>query len=107
MPDEVPPQLVIALQRIGGDDIALTGAKAANLARMMCAGMRVPRGFCITAAAYRQFMASKGGAMPAEIETHIIRAWRNLGEDKLYAVRSSATAEDSAGASSPDNTTRS
>ncbi|MDD2554485.1 MAG: phosphoenolpyruvate synthase, partial [Desulfotomaculaceae bacterium] len=87
----------------------------------------VPRGFCITTCAYKEFIAagtemdglldmlgrlqpdqldeiSKLGrrirdhlqslAIPETVKSAIIEGWQQSGEDREYAVRSSATAED-------------
>lgn len=103
------------------------GGKGANLGEMSRAGFPVPRGFCITTRAYREFIAastemdrlldlldrlqpdqldkiSKLGrrirdhlqsiAIPETVKAAIIEGWQHSGEDREYAVRSSATAED-------------
>lgn len=103
------------------------GGKGANLGEMSRAGFPVPRGFCITTHAYKEFIAastemnglldmlgrlqpdqldeiSKLGrqlrdhlqslAIPETVNSAIIEGWRQWGEDREYAVRSSATAED-------------
>jgi phosphoenolpyruvate synthase/pyruvate phosphate dikinase len=114
------------------DEIAITslpdvGGKCASLGEMSRAGFPVPKGFCITTSAYRDFIASshemdefldlldnlpldrieeirllgmqirdhlQSIAMPKEIESDIMDAWKRSGEDQSYAIRSSATAED-------------
>jgi hypothetical protein len=53
---EVP--LVIPLHRVGSNDVSLVGGKAASLAVLMRASLPVPAGFCVTAAACRQFLDS-------------------------------------------------
>jgi rifampicin phosphotransferase len=45
------------LDRVAPDEAPLVGGKALALARLVQAGLRVPRGFCITTAAYRHFVA--------------------------------------------------
>lgn len=103
------------------------GGKGANLGELSRAGFPVPRGFCITTRAYREFIAaspemdrlldsldrlqpdqldkiSKLGKqvrdhlqtlpVPAGVQAAIVGAWKKTGEEKAYAVRSSATAED-------------
>ncbi|MFC7493555.1 MULTISPECIES: phosphoenolpyruvate synthase [unclassified Nocardioides] len=61
------PELVLDLARIGRDDIALVGGKNASLGEMhqhlSAAGVRVPGGFAITAAAYRHVL-DEAGAWP-------------------------------------------
>ncbi len=101
--------------------LAAVGGKAANLCRMIRAGLPAPGGFCVTTAAYGEVAASTGidlaafdGAgvdelerlaglareafvaapMPAEIGAAIVDAYRRLGDNIPVAVRSSATAED-------------
>jgi phosphoenolpyruvate synthase/pyruvate phosphate dikinase len=41
-------------------DEGAVGGKAANVARMRRAGMQVPAGFCVTVAAYKQFLGAAG-----------------------------------------------
>ena len=56
----MPARLVLDLDSIRDGDTSLVGAKAANLARMMRAGLPVPRGFCITARALDACIAATG-----------------------------------------------
>ena len=101
------------------------GGKGANLGELTKAGFNVPTGFCITTAAYSDFIQPKQKQvsellenldaqnlvelrnvgekvrqllgslpLPENFEKPIITAWKKIGEDKTYAVRSSATAED-------------
>ncbi|MFC7615410.1 PEP/pyruvate-binding domain-containing protein [Actinokineospora soli] len=91
-------------------DVGVVGGKGANLGELMAAGFRVPDGFAVTADAFRRSADDLGpdldpermgkavlaaGAAP-EVRAAIAAAYRELGEDALVAVRSSATAEDSA-----------
>ncbi len=48
--------LVLKLDQIGWYDESLAGAKAFSLARLIQAGLAVPKGFCITTEAYRRFL---------------------------------------------------
>lgn len=107
-------------------DAALVGGKAAGLARLARAGLPIPPGFVIDAEAQRAFLRAngleaeidatsekraadeevlkllRGGRWPEELRAEIERACRALWEETggaPVAVRSSATAEDSAGAS--------
>lgn len=41
---------------IGLEDLPLVGGKGANLGKMVCAGLPVPPGFCVTTDAYNQFI---------------------------------------------------
>ncbi|MGA5758105.1 PEP/pyruvate-binding domain-containing protein [Nonomuraea bangladeshensis] len=92
-------------------DLALAGGKGASLARLARAGLPVPRGFHVTTAAYRAFVAGfrdeidprdpEGAAalfarheIPEQVAAAIREAYAGLGDDVAVAVRSSATAED-------------
>ncbi|MEV4287674.1 PEP/pyruvate-binding domain-containing protein [Nonomuraea bangladeshensis] len=92
-------------------ELALAGGKGASLARLARAGLPVPRGFHVTTAAYRAFVAGfrdeidprdpEGAAalfarheIPEQVAAAIREAYAGLGDDVAVAVRSSATAED-------------
>jgi len=47
----------MALRGIGPGSVSSVGGKAANLGRLIQAGLRVPDGFCITVAGYERFTA--------------------------------------------------
>jgi phosphohistidine swiveling domain-containing protein len=47
-------------QEIGAGDVDTVGGKGANLGEMVAAGLPVPPGFCLTAAAYRDFVQAAG-----------------------------------------------
>ncbi|HWE04072.1 MAG TPA: PEP/pyruvate-binding domain-containing protein [Tepidisphaeraceae bacterium] len=85
-------------------DNALVGGKAASLGRLVRAGFPVPDGFVLTTLAYRsaqkESIASGGNgrALPTDMAREILSAYRHIGRGPV-AVRSSATAEDMAGAS--------
>lgn len=51
---------VLPLAGAGGLSAARVGAKAATLARLRAAGLPVPDGFCLTAAAYRAHVSAAG-----------------------------------------------
>ena len=53
-----PLPLVVALDRVKAEDVPRVGGKGANLGAMLAAGLPVPRGFCITTAAFQQFVDS-------------------------------------------------
>lgn len=72
------------------------GGKAAGLSALAGHGLLVAPGFVVGAAAYRAFGHA---GMPEDVAAEIRERYRELGEDVPVAVRSSATAEDSAGAS--------
>lgn len=110
-------RFITLLQRLNHRDVAAAGGKGANLGELIQAGFPVPPGFVVTTAAYDAFVArnglgqvifealgdATGGAIirnafeaspiPAEIESAVVTAYRQLGAG-LVAIRSSATAED-------------
>ncbi len=47
-------------QDIQSTDVDLAGGKGANLGEMTQAGLPIPPGFCLVAAAYRDFINSTG-----------------------------------------------
>jgi pyruvate,water dikinase len=49
---------VLPFSEVGADSVALVGGKGANLGEMTRAGFPVPPGFCVTTAAYREFVAA-------------------------------------------------
>lgn len=120
--------LVVPLEHLGRTDVAVAGGKGANLGEMIGAGLPVPSGFVVTAAAYLDAMEAAGlrqrlidleqrssSAEPEELDRlagearsailaadlppatgrAIVDAYRLLGGPPV-AVRSSATAEDTA-----------
>ena len=123
-----PSAYVLWFNEVSKRASAWVGGKGANLGEMASAGFPVPPGFCITRGAFDLHMSTAasgtgiGGllrriedgqltaaqahaavlecAMPAEVEAQITKAYSVLGDgNALVAVRSSATAEDSADAS--------
>ncbi|HJW60160.1 MAG TPA: PEP/pyruvate-binding domain-containing protein [Actinomycetota bacterium] len=89
----------------GADAVPLVGGKAVGLGHLVRRGHRVPPGFAVTTAAYREALGA--GGRPATVGDHLaaelVAAYRRLGragdQDAPVAVRSSATAEDTAEAS--------
>jgi phosphohistidine swiveling domain-containing protein len=51
-----PPQYIVPLTQAAGREESSIGGKAAKLARLAEAGVRVPDGFCVTSAAYERFV---------------------------------------------------
>lgn len=89
----------LILPLAASQDVHLVGGKALNLARLITAGFPVPGGFVITTAAYQIARATRtADVIPADLALAITDAYRAMGEPPV-AVRSSATAEDMAGAS--------
>ena len=95
--------------------VELVGGKAASLARLTRAGLPVPPGFCLTTAACDEHLRANGltepvippatlriritaAPMPPGLAGAIRDACRRLGRG-AWAIRSSAVAEDQAGAS--------
>ena len=107
--------------------VELAGGKGASLASMTRAGLPVPEGFVVAASVLESALEAAGrrdqvlrlldsGAedaaavasvrrivldleLPDEVGREVAQAYGELGEDRLVAVRSSATAEDSEAAS--------
>lgn len=123
-----PGRFVAPLDAFGADDLARAGGKAANLGELLRAGYRVPSGFVVTTDAYAAVAehtglasqitagpqqelpgapeASAGAAIreqiteadvPEAVRAAIVEAYTAAGLGPV-AVRSSATAEDLAGA---------
>ncbi len=67
-PDGYDAPLVLAFTEICADDIAYVGGKGANLGELTGAGFNVPPGFCVTTAAFEQFM----GACPNAPELYTL-----------------------------------
>jgi rifampicin phosphotransferase len=114
-------RLVTRINAVGRDDLELAGGKGANLGELMRAGFPVPDGFIVSTEAYATVVedaslaevitaglaAGEDGAtiraafenvtIPDGLAAAIIAAYADLGRGPV-AVRSSATAEDLAGA---------
>lgn len=82
-------------QEISKDDVKDVGGKGASLGEMTQAGIPVPPGFVVTTETYKKFI---NDPIPVDVEQEILKAFDELGA-KRVAVRSSAVAEDSSGAS--------
>jgi pyruvate,water dikinase len=112
----VTPALVLDLREIDDAAAPLVGGKAASLGRLMRAGLPVPDGFCLTAAAYLAHVAPPAAPQDGPEQPHDLRrvilerpldpALRDQIDRRMaalragaVAVRSSATAEDLAHAS--------
>ncbi len=82
---------LLTLQQITSEDVIAVGGKAAHLAKMLQDGLPVPAGFAVSLDAFNQ-----DGILLESLKPEIERL---LDTYKLYAVRSSALAEDTKGAS--------
>jgi pyruvate,water dikinase len=86
---------VLDLRDIDSSMHDLVGGKAANLGELTrIDGVRVPDGFCVTTDAFRANGATVDSPIRDDVQAAIVDAVCRLGEDGVYAVRSSATAED-------------
>ncbi len=125
----VAPQSVLRFEDLTRDDVAIAGGKGANLGELLRAGIPVPPGFILTTTAYDSFvdqanLSAKLTASFVDLDIddrdsldrvataahvliteaaptcadQVLRAYAVLGEG-LVAIRSSATAEDTAEAS--------
>ncbi|MEU5962536.1 rifamycin-inactivating phosphotransferase [Micromonospora parva] len=128
--DRVP---LVDLREVDETQVPVVGGKAAHLGALARVdGIRVPPGFCVTTAAFRQVMARvpevddrlgqlsrlspddaeairtlsaairrsiEETAIPDDLAAAITGALARFGEEAAYAVRSSATAEDTPTAS--------
>lgn len=81
---------VQTLDQLSETDALNVGGKAANLAKLIQSGLPVPSGFAVSLSAF------DNGKLNDEAKGQIKELTAN---DKLYAVRSSALAEDAEGAS--------
>lgn len=72
------PSCIVPLAEAARAGDGLVGGKAARLGSLIRAGFRVPRGFCITTAAYEQFIAEAG------LSSHVAM---ELGRRPLDAMR--------------------
>src|SRR5947208_6658661 len=79
-------------EEIGPGDGDQVGGKGLSLGLLARAGLPVPPGFCVTAAAYRR---CNGTGPTPELRETVAESYRRLGAGPV-AVRSSATAEDGA-----------
>jgi rifampicin phosphotransferase len=98
-----PAGHVLWLDECGADAGPLVGGKAVGLGHLVRLGHRVPPGFAVTTAAYREARAAGGRptSVGDRLAGEIAATYRRLGgtAEVPVAVRSSATAEDTAEAS--------
>jgi pyruvate, water dikinase len=94
---------VVATETCRPEHLDSVGGKAVGLGSLLRAGQRVPASFVVTAAAYRDYLASGARGLSTPIRDAIGRSYSALGElhggELTVAVRSSATVEDSTEAS--------
>ncbi len=79
-------ELIVPLGEVDARALPLVGGKAAQLGAMLCRGLPVPEGFCVTTAAFHR-------GMDSTLAEEIVAAYEAMGRG-FVAVRSSATAED-------------
>jgi len=92
--------MMLAWAEAVGAGPAVCGGKGYNLGRLARYGFRVPDGGVLTAEAYRLAMRDGGTSLPDPVRAAVRRFLESHGLlDDALAVRSSATAEDSARAS--------
>jgi phosphoenolpyruvate synthase/pyruvate phosphate dikinase len=106
------------LDEIGAADVAVAGGKGAGLGELTrIEGVSVPAGFCVTTEAFERIVAPAVGdqlsdpdagsirrtieriPLPAALSAAVTEALARHGAQAAYAVRSSATAEDTPTAS--------
>lgn len=92
---------VVGLGECSPDVGERIGGKALGLGALLREGLPVPPGFVVTTDAYRECVATASGVakLTDDVASEIADAYRGLGDDVPVAVRSSATAEDTAEAS--------
>jgi pyruvate,water dikinase len=95
--DTLPMSDIRTFDQILPGDTEVVGGKGLSLGLMACACLPVPPGFCLTTDVYRRMRGGPLASDPA-LRTQIAEAYQRLGGGPV-AVRSSATAEDSASAS--------
>ena len=97
------PRYIVSINTTEAADLALTGGKGTNLAKLsQLANITVPEGFVITTEAYKAFIKQFAGdkntirtlVTPRAFDAELSELLTANGERGLYAVRSSATAED-------------
>ena len=65
---------VVSLETLRRDDVERGGGKGANLGELITAGLNVPPGFCVTAAAYRRALVEAGLAGAIDEALRDVRA---------------------------------
>ncbi|HSP77975.1 MAG TPA: PEP/pyruvate-binding domain-containing protein, partial [Myxococcaceae bacterium] len=121
---------VLWFEELSRKDVPVAGGKGANLGEMTRAGLPVPRGFVVTAAAFHKAMETvharlselwrriepddpdslaersaelqelvRQAELPEALRKELLEAYQKLGRERAVAVRSSATAEDTASTS--------
>lgn len=89
-------QYVKSLDDVSDDDIYLAGGKAMSLANLKRNNVPVPPGFVILSQAYRAF--GKSGEFPDHLKDQVLQYVKKF-RNALFAVRSSASLEDSSSSS--------
>lgn len=91
-------RLILRLDDPAALDAHRTGGKGASLARLLQAGFPVPEGFVVTTDAFRAIANGPEGALPVDVRSTIRASLAHYPEETAFAVRSSSTFEDLAGA---------
>src|SRR5580698_10075625 len=83
-------RIILPLDSVGLNDIALVGGKCASLGEMIRhlsgAGVNIPGGFIVTTDAYRQFLEQ------SQLETFIRNELRRIDFDKVESLRRAGSA---------------
>jgi phosphoenolpyruvate synthase/pyruvate phosphate dikinase len=108
-------RFVVDLDEVGAADVAMVGGKGAGLGELTrIEGVSVPAGFCVTTGAFERIVAPaiddqldpaairrtiEQISLPDDLAAAVTEALARHGAEAAYAVRSSATAEDTPTAS--------
>ena len=67
--------MILGFNEIGKEDVIKVGGKGANLGEMLSAGINVPKGFVITADAYKEFLRINSLKMNLQRQVRIIQSF--------------------------------
>jgi pyruvate,water dikinase len=99
----IDPAYVVATESCLPRHLGEVGGKAVGLGSLLRAGQRVAASFVVTAAAYRDYVASGARELSPAVREAVARSYSALcerrGSELTVAIRSSATVEDSTEAS--------
>ena len=99
--DHLASDVVVPLERAAAAGVALVGAKAANLAEAMAAGLPVLPGFVLSTAAVEVLASGSGFDVSRRAHEEMAVAWSVLSDNgrRPLVVRSSSPVEDQASSS--------